>query len=120
MLSFAQPTYLKDAEITVKLKDGSTYTFNSNDYAVVSRKQKQMRTIVASDGEVIRITPKMNMVSIYLGRGPDGLTYNGGTVSVDKDAIFGAGISQRLDDKLHLELIGLSNETFLAGFKYGF
>ena len=38
-----QPSYLKDAEVSVTLKNGKTYTYSSNEYKVVPRVQEKIK-----------------------------------------------------------------------------
>jgi hypothetical protein len=39
------PNYLKDATITVTLKNGKTYTYSANEYAIVKRGSKNLAVI---------------------------------------------------------------------------
>jgi hypothetical protein len=69
-----------------------------------------------------------NAIALYMGRGPQelGTIKNGrGYYYTEEhylryDNVYGVGLSQRLSNRLHLEMLGFSNDTFLSGFKIDF
>lgn len=66
-----------------------------------------------------------NRVSIYGGSGPRSVTGaiisdRTARVDLDSDSVVGFGYSRRLGDRVSIEVIGLSNETYLGGFGWDF
>lgn len=74
------PAYLKDAEITVKLKDGKEYKFSANEYKVVKRiSLETLPTLVSQPvRSEIASEPKRdkNILSLGLVRSQSGFDYN--------------------------------------------
>lgn len=103
-----QPEYLKDATITVKLKNGKTYTFSANEYAVVKRDQMGQDK---DDSEMIVVnnqkSKKKNRVYGTVGYGLNGgqdITKSGDvhSISPSSGARVGAGYMRQVNDDLNL------------------
>jgi hypothetical protein len=102
--------------------------FDGDEYKIVKRNRKPAKPKVKVIKERVEVTktvvkikpPKKNRITLYGGVGPnelDGRRLNENTtrVELENEAVFGAGYSRRLNDTLSLEIMGLSNETYLGG-----
>lgn len=94
--SFANdiPSYLKDGTITVTLKDGKTYTFSTNEYKVVSRKQVKTQLVNPVLTKVEHKETKKNLVSIEAVSSQNGLDveHSASTTNVETKRKVGAGL----------------------------
>ena len=130
------PKFLKDAEITVKLKNGKEYKFSSNEYAVVSRKsslkdkleekevneQHLVHILHVLHAEVVKREPKKNRARLIGGYGPTGLkTERQGSsfkVTNSSGAVGGVGYDRMLDDKWSVNSQAVTNGTYMLGVGY--
>ena len=131
--AFAQetPSYLKDASITVTLKNGKQYKYSANEYAVVKRENPK-NVVIEINHEGKRTTHQSpaivvggpNTVKALGGAGPSGLkmTIGSSSVTIEQDYGFtyGLGYSRQLNKRWSLEAVGLSNKTGLLGLGYSF
>lgn len=117
--SIEVPEYMKDGVITVTLKDGKTYTFSTNDHAVVVREcdceaSPNARVLVSR-----AYTVRPNSVKVYGGVGPDGLevTASGSSASVEQDYGFnyGLGYGRQLSNEISLDGLMLLNRHGIQG-----
>lgn len=125
---FAQdlpPEYLKDATITVTLKDGTTHTFSANTHKVVKRgtdsgPNKAVPVSVVSESQRV----KKNHLSVHVGVGFDGLrterSPNEVRVDERRATVWGVGYSRLLDGDLRVHVNGFSNSTFTLGLGLDF
>lgn len=130
--SFAEdvpPSYLKDAVITVTLKDGKVYTFSANTHKVVERGQTQKITEddvgdAFEDGfyagaEHVVDNRKKNRITVHGGVGFNGhnVKESGNQVEVTERRafVFGASYSRDVYKDFSLSGTVLSNDTFLLG-----
>jgi hypothetical protein len=120
--SFAEemPEYLKDSEITVKLKTGEVYKFSGNEYKVVKRgaKKKQVHepVFIMVDNPEPRLKRRL---TFHAGLGFDGLSIknDGNSVQIrqHKAPVVGFTFSHTLDFDFNVSATVLSNETYLLG-----
>jgi len=135
--SFSQevPDYLKDGTITVTLKDGKTYKFSSNEYAVVLRKPKQdvlipvIAKLEQKEETPSKAAPELpyykNRISLAVGYGLNGKqSVNSGPNTADieqkKGAVGGLILQHDLNREYHILGEALTNQTFMFGFGKGF
>lgn len=115
---------LSEEVIQVKHSDGTLSTYSSKEYKIVKKEKNDPNTPI--DYSKKKFLLKANSVSLYMGRGPTHLTKienretGSVTYQLNQDNIYGLGLSQRLGESFHLEMIGLSNETIMSGFKFEF
>lgn len=129
------PAYLKDGTITVTLKDGKSYKFNSNEYAVVLRKPKQdviipvIAKVEQKEMPVSKPAPELpyykNRVSLLAGYGLNGKqSVSSGPNNVDveqkKGIVGGLMLQHDLNREYHILGEALTNQTFMFGFGKGF
>lgn len=118
------PEYLKGATITVTLKSGKTYTFKSEEYAVVPR--SQMGQNVEYKDKYIAVERKIkskqlvknrkNRVFGMIGRGATGdmnVSTNGTNFSVEQDEglVLGIGYQRSFTETLNLGIIIQNNKS---------
>lgn len=131
--AYAQPAYLKDAVITVTLKNGKQYTYSANEYMVVKRgavkkvdKESTGQTVthvVVFSSEVK--SSKKNRATLVVGYGPTGSLDNTDSASKTeieaKDGVVGGVILSRdLNQDVHVSGAVLTNKTGLIGVGVGF
>ena len=108
------PDYLKDATITVTLKDGKTYTFNANDHKVVPRASD---AVVFETKRLARKAQDSTRIRLLGGMGPTQLkaTTTGSNTAISQEygAVFGLGIEGKVDEYLSLGVEVLSNKSAL-------
>lgn len=127
------PKYMRDAVITVTLKDGKTYTFSGNEYKVVKRGAKKVAAPVAvASPSPEKSEPKKseersykNRVTLIVGHGLTGKmkdSHTPSTVDVeqDRDVIGGLVLQHDLKNDYHLMGGGMTNRTFFLGIGKGF
>lgn len=119
--SFAEevPAFMKDATITVKLKNGKEYTFNANKYKVVKRQSSQAVLAPAPSP-----TTQRNRIAAGLG---GGFTGNSTTVLSDRviikrdfHPVFGVHYSRDINEDVFLGATAITNGTFLLNVGTGF
>jgi hypothetical protein len=123
--AFAQdvpPAYMKDAVITVTLKNGKTYTYSANEYKVVRRGTghgPQVKAAIAKMEHFLRQEERKNRVTLHAGIGFNGNTITSTpnqTVIEDKRApVFGISYSRELGERYSITGTALTNSTFLLG-----
>jgi hypothetical protein len=91
------PAYLKDATITVTLKNGKTHTYSANDYAVVKRGKIPPKTEKVADTPKKpeeKVTKHKHIISGELVRSNRSLdvTNSGNEVDIRNKKEFGLGI----------------------------
>ena len=119
--------YLEGATVTVTLKNGKTYTYKSEEYAVVKRANmskniyaaaevKQARKIIkkVEKGELVK--QKKNRVYILGGYGSTGkleTSTNGSRYETkhEKGAVGGVGYQRKVNEKLNLGIQVQTNGT---------
>ncbi len=121
------PAYLKDGQITVTLKDGTQYSFSTNEFAVVPRVTADKEGAVAGSkgpmpldathrAAIEAMKPKKNRFRIVGGYGPDGVE-----VLTDADvltlkqhygAVVGIGYDYLLDNGVSIGAQAMSNKTY--------
>jgi hypothetical protein len=127
------PSYLKDAEITVRLKNGKEYKYSANTHAVVTRassNKKKPAEVIVREKVVIKerivevAKPTKNRVRLVGGRGPDGLDTDRKSDSVEistrKGNVGGIGYDRLLDDKISVGAQIMSNGTSTLGLGLDF
>lgn len=105
---FAQPSYLKDAKITVTLKNGKSYTFSANSHKIVDRVNKTVAKRIKS----------RHSLGLLGGTSKSKLdtSVNNTTVKSEtiQEPVF--GLNYRITkDNYFTEFVILSNKTFLMG-----
>lgn len=129
MLSFSAnateaPKYLKGAEITVTLKNGKTYTFKSEEYAVVPRNgmgqvivlQNQLATVAKKIKNKELVKNKKNRIYGLLGRGSTGklkTSTNGSRyeTSQEQGTVGGIGYQRKLNETINAGIQVQNNGT---------
>ena len=122
-----QPEYLKDAKVTVTLKNGKTYTYDSKDMAVVPREDKKVEKLVCPEKVIVKqifeavdnkkITAnKKNRVLLLAGRGLNGklnVSDNGSSNRISQDRGFVGGIAfqRKLNNTFNFGLQLQDNNT---------
>ena len=103
--ALAKPKYLEGATVTVTLKNGKTYTYSSEEMAVVKRDNMKL-PVVAQTLKAIKekkIVPnKLNRIYITAGVGnsgrleteTDGSRYKTG---IKRGEVFGVGIQRKIN-----------------------
>lgn len=122
-----QPKYLKDATITVTLKDGKQYTFSENDFKVVPRVQKEETPVLTpapmakeSDTPTQKEAVEHNSeISVYAGYGATGLNSstvnNTTTIDQKNGAVFGVGYSHKVKGPVNAKAIMFNNNSYFGG-----
>lgn len=104
------PAFLKDAEIKVTLKDGSTSSFSANEWKVVPRTDKRKPKAIAK-------TENKNRVSVLGGFGATGsvsdrkLAATKTRINTNESAVGGLQYQRKLDDRFSIGVQGQSNKT---------
>lgn len=103
--AFALPSYLEGAIVTVTLKNGKTYSFKSEEYAVVKR--DQMGQAEEEQASPRSKKEKKNRVYATAGHGLNGnqdvsKSGNVHSVSPSSGARVGAGYMRKVSDDLNL------------------
>lgn len=122
-----QPKYLEGAVITVKLKNGKTYKYDSKQMAVVPRSKEQPKKHICPEKVVVkqvfqameerRIVPnKKNRVYLLGGYGPNGeldVSSNSSRyrVTQHEDFVGGIGYQRKIGDTYNLGLQLQNNNT---------
>lgn len=127
------PEIFQDSEIKRTLKDGSVQSFDGDEYMIVRRgaKKKPAPTpelkVIRERVEVVKTIVKIkqeskNRITLYGGYGPNDLEVNENVtkIKLDKDGVVGLGYSRKITNKVNLDIIGLSNETFMGGIGLSF
>ena len=134
------PPFLKDAVITVTLKNGKVYTFSANTHAVVTRassnKKKPAEIVVVEKTTVVEKTSKQmceesgyreqkkNRVRVMGGRGPDGVKADTGAtstrISASQGPVGGIGYDRSLDENFSIGAQIMSNATMTLGLGLDF
>jgi hypothetical protein len=122
--AMAQPKYLEGAQVTVTLKNGKTYTYSSEEMAVVKRnnltKYKPLKQFVKHVDKAFkeeRIVPnKKTRVYLLGGYGSTGdldVSTNGSKYQVEHDKGFvgGVGVQRKLNNKVNVGVQVQSNGT---------
>jgi len=130
------PAFMKDAVISVTLKNGKVYQFSGNTHAVVTRassNKKKPAEIVVVEKEVASKQmceesgyreQKMNRVRLFGGRGPDGVKADVGTtstrVSSSHGPVGGIGYDRSLDETWNVGGQIMSNGAATLGLGLDF
>lgn len=108
------PDYLKDAVITVTLKNGETHTFSANTHKVVKRgtsQTKQTPVVVATSKQEQR---KVNAF-LFVGHGHTGMqveSMGGGYRATEKKGlVLGLGLTRSIHDRIKLGGMVQTNGT---------
>jgi len=123
------PSYLKDATITVTLKNGKTYSYSANEYFVAKRGQKKSESSsplgpVASEpaqkaSQPVASSQNKNRIRAFGGVGPTGFSSssNGSSLSVQtkSGAVGGVGYDRMVSDKVSVGGQAISNGTVTIG-----
>jgi hypothetical protein len=124
------PSYLKDAVITVKLKNGKEYTFSANTHAVVTRSSSSKKTlpfivnkekVVVEKDKSIKAEKKshLNRVRVLGGLGPNGVkaSVDGTTVVIkqSRGPVGGIGYDRTVDANLSIGGEIMTNGTGMIG-----
>ena len=119
----ADPGVPKEGTIQVTV-NGETKTYSTAEYEVKKKKSKFAHHLDRLDTKKYFL--KSNSISLFMGRGPISI----GVVETDyqgsKDYylnygnIYGLGLSQRMSERWHLEMVGLTNDTLMSGFTFEF
>ena len=114
------PEYLQGGTITVTLKDGKSYTFSADEYAVVKRGSESAKpTMVAEEASktvlVVQKAEKKNRVTMHAGTGyykmRDSYVDNAYTISQSRDALLGISYSRKLNEEFSIGGTIHTNET---------
>ena len=105
-LSFAQstPEYLKGGEITVTLKDGKSYKFSADEYAVVKRNTKSAPSPAPAEPKNTEVVsaPRSEahkvIVSLELARGQKGIQTSDSSTktTIEAQSQYGLGVQLQL------------------------
>lgn len=104
--ALAMPKYLEGAKVTVTLKNGKTYTYSSEEYAVVRRqsmKQPVAESIIKALADKRIVPNKKTRVYIIGGVGnsgkletkTDGSRYK---TQIKQGEVFGVGVQRKIND----------------------
>jgi len=105
------PDYMIGGIVEVKLKNGRVYSFKSEEYKVVPRKNKKNKQF---NQDYLN-----DSLKLFSGFGPN--DYNSlMKIRQKPDTIFGFGYEKRINKRYGVEGIALSNKTFLLGANYYF
>lgn len=118
------PKFLEGAKVTVTLKNGKTYTYNSSEMAVVKRKnlsinlgvQQELADVKQKIKDKKLVKNRKNRVYGLLGHGPSGdlqTSTNGSkyTTSHKKGAVVGIGYQRKITEKVNVGVQVQSNKT---------
>ena len=118
------PKYLKGAEITVTLKNGKTYTFKSEEYAVVPRNgmgqvvvlQNQLASVAKKIERKELVKNKKNRIYGLIGRGNTGgldTSTNGSRYETTQDVgtVGGIGYQRKLNETINAGVQVQNNGT---------
>ena len=127
------PSYLKDAVITVKLKNGKEYTFSANTHAVVARDSsnslKPAQVITVEKETVVEKAVYLeckapNRLRVFAGRGPSGVRVDRNVDSIkvksDMKAVGGVGYDRMIDEQVSVGAQLMSNGTATLGLGVDF
>lgn len=119
------PKYLKGATVTVTLKNGKTYTYKSEDMAVVPRENLQINSLKVLGFNILHtklvnkeiIKNRRNRLYGFVGYNFDGsldVRKDGdiSSVKAGKDNIFGIGYMRKLNEKVNVGFQMDLNGTF--------
>jgi hypothetical protein len=126
--AFAQevPEYLKGAKISVTLANGKSYSFSSEEYAVVKRSLKKEESKPEQAPAVPRRRPKRSTAIVHGGAGFDGhkVTSSSNSVTVEQKLapVFGVTLGTELSEDSNLSIFGsvFTNSTVTIGIGAGF
>jgi hypothetical protein len=118
------PKYLEGATVVVKLKNGKTYEYKSEKYAVVPRENLEINALkVAGFNKLHKkivnkeiVKNKRNRVFGLLGQGPTGgldVSTNGSRYKIehDKGNVLGIGYQRKLNETINLGVQIQDNDT---------
>jgi hypothetical protein len=114
------PEYLKGGTITVTLKDGKSYTFSADEYAVVKRGSEASKpSMVAEEYNptvlIVKKEEKKNRVTMHAGTGyykmRDSYLSGAYTISQSRDALLGISYSRKLNEEFSIGGTIHTNET---------
>lgn len=118
------PKYLEGASVTVTLKNGKTYTFKSEEYAVVPRSgmgeavilRQQLATVAKKIERKDLVKNKKNRIYGLIGRGNTGeldVSTNGSRYKVEHDrgTVGGIGYQRKLDETINAGIQIQNNGT---------
>ncbi len=118
------PPALKDAVITVNLKDGKKATFSANQWKVVPRIDKPAEKSKPAEQTSSSESSLNNRVRILGGVGPQGFHLNQDTskinVSDRNKIVFGLGYDRRIYKRLSIGGEAISNGTYLLNLGLDF
>lgn len=134
------PPYLKDAVITVTLKNGKVYTYSANTHAVVlrasSNKKKPAEVVIVEKTTVVEKASKQmceesgfreqkkNRIRLMGGRGPDGVQADTGATStrikMSQGLVGGVGYDRSLNEEVNAGVQIMSNGTATLGLGLDF
>lgn len=137
IVSAEMPEYLKGGTVTVTLKDGTQYTFSSDEYMVARRDQANDRVVAAyaqgartgavagaaavkevMEAEAAKANKKWR-ASVMGGVGSDGLdtkmTSNSVEVTERQQFVYGFGLSYKVHGDVSVGGQLLSNKTYTLG-----
>jgi hypothetical protein len=122
--ALAMPKYLEGATVTVTLKNGKTYEYKSEEYAVVERDsmgqlaaaQHIIKKVDKAFKEEKIVKNKKNRVYVLAGHGPtgdlegktDGSNYS---IGHDNGTVGGVGYQRKLNNEFNLGIQVQTNKT---------
>jgi len=119
------PAELKDAQITIRLKNGQVQRYSGNDYKIVERHLRRKVPPAAPpkviEKEVLVAKPVFlkNRITALIGPGFDGLKFIKEADSMDigrrEAIIFGVSYTRQLNLRWSVSAEGFSNRTYLFG-----
>lgn len=122
------PAYLKDAQITVTLANGTVYTFSANEFKVVPRTDLDTPDVVAiveksseaTKEAVLRKVERKNRLSLIAGVGYNGIEDSQNStgdirVREKRTAVVGIAYGRKFYKDFSLTGTLLSNESFTLG-----
>lgn len=126
-----QPAYLKDATITVTLKNGKTYTYSANEYMVVKRGAKSAAPVQVAPlaeksvpSQSSESSEGVYRLTLHGGMGFDGQNVDQSANQVEvtqkRAFVYGASLSRKVSEKVSVGGTVLSNKTYLLGIGYDF
>jgi hypothetical protein len=118
------PKYLEGATVTVTLKNGKTYEYKSEEYAVVPRQNLNINAAKVAGFDTLHkkvvnkelVKNKKNRVFGLVGKGPTGgldVSTNGKRYETEHEegAVMGVGYQRKVNDDFNLGLVIQNNKT---------
>lgn len=122
------PEPFQNSSIERKLENGKVQKFDGNQYMIVPRQKAKVKPVAKTSPApapktiVKKVPHPKNRVTIYGGMGPDDIELNtgGDSARLEREAQLGIGYSRRITERVHVDVIIISNETYMGGVGVNF